>query len=772
MTQPATSQGPEQQGQEPSGDRKESSEKRSRGSRRAVALAIVAGFLLVVVTWLVDLAAFEGVPWQVYARSPAHWVLILTPVLAWFFVWRLSKLEPPPRKRSKRKEGERRSIQPLVRSARRSERSARAVMENVLDGIVVLTGEGVVQDVNPALERIFGYSKYELIGKDMKLLVPKHGEPDSAISTFRRTVTNEIMGVEWQMEGRHKDGTAIPLELSFNAVDVDDQKLFIYVMRDISARKEEEEKRKRIHEELAAARDHALAASRSKSVFLASVSHELRTPLNAILGYSEMLHEDIDEKKHPELSSDLTKIHNAGKHLLQVINTILDLSKIEAGRMETFLETFDVRKLVGNVVTTIRPMARQNGNELEVWFDPEVSHLTADATKVRQTLFNLLSNANKFTGDGTIRIEVERVRQDDEPWIAFRVIDTGIGMTQEQMDRLFQEFTQAHASTYKQYGGTGLGLAISRRFANMLQGDITVDSELGEGSVFTLLLPERSVTPGEEEPAEVPEPERTEDFVIERPPGIGTILVVDDDRTVRELLNRHLTKDGFAVATAATGQEAMRLARELRPTAITLDVMMPEMDGWSVLSQLKADDELAEIPVIMLTMVSDRSMGYALGATDYLSKPIDRAKLSAVLRRYRCAKPPCPVLVVEDEDDIRELMVRMLTKEGWAVSEASNGVEALERVSENLPELILLDLIMPEMDGFEFLAELRKRPVWRRIPVVVVTAMDLADEDNERLRGSVSRILRKGVHSHEQLLEEVHTAVYAAVQRQIDRGES
>ncbi|MBW2254947.1 MAG: response regulator [Deltaproteobacteria bacterium] len=770
MSQPAQSPGPDQHGKEPAKSRKDSSKVRPQGNRRAVALSIVAGFLLVVGTWLVDMAAFEGVPWQVYARSPAHWVLILTPVLAWFFVWRLSKLEPAVRTKRKRREGERSAIQPLVRSARRSERSAQAVMENVLDGIVVLTGEGVVQDVNPALERMFGYSKYELIGKDMKLLVPKHGEPDSAISTFRRTVTNEIMGVEWQMEGRHKDGTAIPLELSFNAVDVDEQKLFIYVMRDISARKEEEEKRKRIHEELAAARDHALAASRSKSVFLASVSHELRTPLNAILGYSEMLHEDIDEEKHAELSADLSKIHNAGKHLLQVINTILDLSKIEAGRMETFLETFDVRKLVSNVIATIRPMALQNGNDLEVWIAPEVSHLTSDATKVRQTLFNLLSNANKFTQEGTIRVEVDHVQGEDGPWIAFRIIDTGIGMTQEQMERLFQEFTQAHARTYRQYGGTGLGLAISRRFANMLQGDITVESELGEGSVFTLLLPERTISPTEEEPTEVPEPERTDDFIAGRPPGIGTILVVDDDRTVRELLHRHLTKDGFAVATAASGQEALRLARELRPTAITLDVMMPEMDGWSVLSQLKADDELADIPVIMLTMVSDRSMGYALGATDYLSKPIDRTKLSAVLRRYRCANPPCPVLVVEDEGDIRELMVRMLTKEGWAVSEAANGREALERVEENLPELILLDLLMPDMDGFEFLAELRMRPVWRRIPVVVVTAMDLTEEDNERLRGSVSRILRKGVHSHDQLLQEVHSAVHEAVQRQVDQG--
>src|SRR5690606_16170787 len=231
-------------------------------------------------------------------------------------------------------------------------------------------------------------------------------------------------------------------------------------------------------------------------------------------------------------------------------------------------------------------------------------------------------------------------------------------------------------------------------------------------------------------------------------------------------------RDGFRVVTAASGQEGLRLARELKPTAITLDVMMPEMDGWSVLSQLKADDEIAGIPVIMLTMVADRSMGYALGATDYLSKPVDRNKLAAVLRRYRCARPPCPVLVVEDDGAIRELMVRMLGKEGWSVSEASNGLEALERVKENLPELILLDLMMPDMDGFEFLAELRKRPIWRRIPVIVVTAMDLSEEDQKRLDGSVARVLRKGAHLQEELLAEVQGAVSEAMLRQREESPS
>ena len=411
-------------------------------------------------------------------------------------------------------------------------------------------------------------------------------------------------------------------------------------------------------------------------------------------------------------------------------------------------------------------MAVQNGNTLEVDVDRSVERMTSDQTKVRQALFNLLSNANKFTQDGTVRLEVERVGGDGPAAVHFRVIDTGIGMTDEQMERLFQEFTQAHADTYKQYGGTGLGLAISRRFANMLQGDITVESEAGEGSVFTLILPERVLPPREEgQPAELPDDDDLDVEETDPVPGLGTILVIDDDETVRELIRRFLTRDGFHVVTAPSGQEGLRLAQELHPTAITLDVMMPEMDGWTVLSQLKADESTAEIPVILLTMVSDRSMGYALGATDYLSKPVNRTRLAGVLRRYRCATPPCPVLVVEDDDATRELMVRMLQKEGWTVAEATNGRQALERVSENLPELILLDLTMPEMDGFDFVAELRKRPAWRRIPVVVVTAMELSEEDLRRLHGSVQSILHKGGSSQENLLVEVQEAVSSAVRR-------
>jgi CheY-like chemotaxis protein len=343
--------------------------------------------------------------------------------------------------------------------------------------------------------------------------------------------------------------------------------------------------------------------------------------------------------------------------------------------------------------------------------------------------------------------------------MTFRVSDTGIGMTPEQMGKLFQAFSQAEASTTRQYGGTGLGLAITRHFCHMMGGDTTVESAVGQGSTFTLRLP-----------AEVADPKaipalRMEAFPASAlPEGAPTVLVIDDDPTVHDLMQRFLSKEGVRVATAAGGEEGLRLAKTLRPAAITLDMLMPGMDGWAVLTALKADPDLVDIPVIMLTIVDDKTMGYTLGASDYLTKPIDWDRLTAVLRKYRCAHPPCPVLIVEDEVAMREMLRRMLAREGWAVTEAVNGREALERVTENRPELILLDLMMPEMDGFAFLEALRRQEAWREIRVVVITAKDLTPDDRQRLNGYVERILQKGTYSQEELLHEVRDLVAVRIQ--------
>jgi signal transduction histidine kinase/CheY-like chemotaxis protein len=500
-------------------------------------------------------------------------------------------------------------------------------------------------------------------------------------------------------------------------------------------------------------------ADRHKSEFLANMSHELRTPLNAIIGYSEMLQEDAADLGAEQFTDDLQKINAAGKHLLELINAVLDLSKIEAGKMELYLEGFEVPALVRDIAAVIQPLAAKNGNRLETRCPDEIGTMRADLTKVRQALFNLLSNACKFTEQGTVTLAASRETGEGGDWIVFTVSDTGIGMTAEQLARLFEAFSQADAATNRKYGGTGLGLALSRRLCRMMGGDVTVESEAGVGSTFTVRLP-AEVADAPKEPLAAAEPRESE-------PGIGAVLVIDDESAVRELMHRFLTKEGFQIVTASSGEEGLRYARELRPDAITLDVMMPGMDGWTVLAALKADPDLADIPVIMLTIVDDRNLGYALGASDYLTKPIDRERLVAVLKQHRRDRP---VLVVDDDVEVRTLFRRMLEPEGYTVVEAHNGRVAIDRLREVSPSVILLDLMMPEMDGFEFVTEFRRHEAWRAIPIVVVTAKDLSPDDRQRLNGHVERILQKGAYGRERLLTEVRELVAASVARRKARS--
>ncbi len=501
-------------------------------------------------------------------------------------------------------------------------------------------------------------------------------------------------------------------------------------------------------------------ADRHKSEFLANMSHELRTPLNAIIGYSEMLQEDAEDLGAEQFTDDLKKINAAGKHLLELINDVLDLSKIEAGKMELYLESFEVAGLVRDIAAVIQPLAGKNANRLDVRCPEQIGTMHADLTKVRQALFNLLSNACKFTERGTVVLAVTREAVDGQDWMSFSVSDTGIGMTPEQLGKLFEAFTQADAATTRRFGGTGLGLAISRRFCRMMGGDVTVESESGLGSTFTIRLPARVAEAVVEPAVSVPPAEPAL-------AGIGTVLVIDDEAAVRDLMQRFLTKEGFRVVTAQGGEEGLQRARELRPDAITLDVMMPGMDGWAVLSALKADPDLADIPVVMLTIVDDRNLGYALGASDYLTKPIDRERLTAVLKQHRRDRP---VLVVDDDVSVRQLLRRMLEPEGYVVVEADNGRAALERLRDVSPSVVLLDLMMPEMDGFEFVTEFRRHEAWRAIPIVVITAKDLSGADRERLNGYVQKILQKGAHSREQLLAEVRELVVNSVARRRPSG--
>ncbi|HVN80198.1 MAG TPA: response regulator [Terriglobia bacterium] len=523
------------------------------------------------------------------------------------------------------------------------------------------------------------------------------------------------------------------------------------------------------NEQLIAAKEKAEEASRAKSEFLANMSHELRTPLNAIIGYSEMLQEIATDETQEEFTPDLKKIQSAGKHLLGLINDILDLSKIEAGKMQLYVERFKVRPVIDEVTNTLQPLIEKNNNRLELDCDKDLGEIAADQTKTRQILFNLLSNACKFTKEGKIRLEARRRKGEDGEWMQFQVQDTGIGMSLEEIAKLFKPFTQADPSTTRKYGGTGLGLAISRRFCQMMGGDLRVESQPGRGSTFTLELPTQATTGIDGRPAKAKpgvglwmtssdKPEQDNE-PREMSLGAPQVLVIDDDPSVQELVRRLLAKEGIKALEALDGEEGLRLAREKHPMAIILDVIMPAMDGWTVLAALKEDKELAEIPVVVQTIVDDRNKGFSLGASDYLVKPIKPEQLTTVLHRWRGECRHGDVLLVEDDPMTREMMRRILERTGWFVREAENGRVALEQVAQQTPELILLDLVMPEMDGLEFLRHLRSQEVGRTIPVVVVTGRELSDEERQQLNGSVEKILGKGDQDGEQLLGEVCSLV-------------
>ena len=479
-------------------------------------------------------------------------------------------------------------------------------------------------------------------------------------------------------------------------------------------------------------------ASQHKSQFLANMSHELRTPLNAVIGVTEMLLEDARDLKREDEIEPLDRVLRAARHLLALINDILDLSKIEAGKMELHLESFSLAPLIEDVVKTIEPLAAKNGNRLIVDCLPELGTIHADQTRCRQALLNLASNANKFTEKGTVTMAARHEPIDGREWITVAVTDTGIGMNTEQMGRLFQEFSQADSSTTRKYGGTGLGLAISRHFCRMMGGDITVDSKPGEGSTFTIRLP-RIV---ETEQAKVAEPEFGRAHSGAAATEAPRILVVDDDPTVRELVARHLERAGFAVTTAKGGQDGLRLARELRPAAVTLDIMMPDIDGWTVLAAMKGDPALSHIPVVLMTIVEEKNRGYALGAADYLVKPVDRGKLVTALQHI-CGSSAGRVLLIDDDDVVRRGVRLALEPIGWHVTEAEDGRIALDSLSTSRPDVIILDLMMPRMNGFEFLDEMRARAEWRDIPVVIITAKDLTEADRNRLNGGVEHIIQK-----------------------------
>ena len=643
----------------------------------------------------------------------------------------------------------------------------RRLLESTGEGIYGIDANGRCTFMNRAGALILGGKPEEFLGKDIHQLIHHTKSDGTDFPLHECPIYNcSQMGDGCRVDSEvfwRRDRKAVPVEYSsFPMKNGEIIEGVVVTFSDITARL-------RDRQDLKNAKDQAETANESKSQFLANMSHELRTPLNAVIMYSELLAEEAEEQNVASFVPDLHKIRTAGKHLLELVNGVLDLSKIEAGKMELFPEEIDVTKLVEEVTAMLEPLLAKNKNSLNTHIADDAREMVGDSTKIRQVLFNLLSNANKFTEAGKIDVCVSL--DPDRQTIAFSVIDSGIGISTEQLSRLFQPFMQADASTNRKYGGTGLGLAIIKRFTELMGGKVEVQSVLNEGSTFCVTLPARIVGLSTDNP----EPDSTSTDVILSPlqsqtiikNGSALVLVIDDDPAVRDIFSRVLVSEGLRCITAADGHDGLSKAFAHHPDLIILDVLMPKVDGWSVLSSLKGNPRLASIPVIMQSVKDDRDLGFMLGASEYLVKPVDRKTLLNLLDKYTKSEE-ATILIIDDDEVTRRMVSRTLKKEGWNLVEAGSGEQGLMEIERKKPTAILLDLMMPGMDGFEFLETLHATPEGRQIPVVVLTSKDLTADDRLRLNGGVERILEKGALNRDRFLDEVRRVVQTLIVQTVE----
>jgi PAS domain S-box-containing protein len=603
--------------------------------------------------------------------------------------------------------------------------------------------------VNPAYERALGFSPAEVVGKTPAQLVRSDAHPVEFWKKLDQTLSS---GTTWRgtLISRGRDGRYVHFDTVL--VPVPDAKGRIThhlgVKRDVTEELARQEALLEANRALEQARDVAVSASRAKSEFLANMSHELRTPLNAIIGYSEMLMEDVAETD--QVHQDLNRIRNAGAHLLALINDVLDISKIEADKVELVPERFPLADLVSEVSATVEPLARANDNRFTVQAE-NLGIINIDRTRLRQILLNLLGNAFKFTKRGSVLLTVERLTRVERPRIEVRIQDTGIGITEAQKKKLFHPFTQADSSTTREFGGTGLGLAICKRLTELMGGEIGLESEHGLGSTFIVRLPADEDDPSGE-------------LRAARRAGTPIVLLIDDELEARELARRTLARRGFTVISAETGARGLELAGSIAPDVIVLDVKMPGMSGWEVLSTLKLNESTAAIPVIMTTVLHQKEVGQTLGAADFLIKPIDPDRLVETLTRHTKAAH-ARVLVIEDDEPTRELIRRTLEHRGNFVAQAENGRAGLDCLADARPDIVVLDLMMPVLDGFGFLHALRADPRYAELPVIVTTARNLDAAERRDLAANAQRVIEKSSHTRAELLGVIGDQITAMIGR-------
>jgi PAS domain S-box-containing protein len=670
------------------------------------------------------------------------------------------------------------------------EQHYRALIENATDLITIVGQDGVIQYKSPSVQRILGYTTEELLGRSGYEFI----HPDDRVTVrecARRLVDHPGSHIQIEYRFRHKDGSWRILEsqcsvligdpavngVIVNSRDITERKRDETEILQLNARLEERVRRRTAeleqkNEELQGAKEATEQAMKQQEIFLSNVAHDLRTPLTIVIGYSEDLLRRAKKKGNEAFIPDLRLIANRGKELLELINDLLNLSKAMNDKgIELDLEEFDVAEMVRGHMEGIGTIAQKYGNTIEFHPEPGLGTMVADKVKVWRLLMNLLSNACKFTKDGTITTTASRVHDDQGEWIRFRVADTGIGMSPEMQTHLFHRFSQVHASSGKLQAGVGLGLSICMVYCKAMGGRIVVESQEGRGSTFTVTLPVEvrptlpaSLATGP--PASLPArasaqsvPAAANAFSTSPGDDANLILIIDDDASVCRLMERNLDEEGLRSRIAHDGAEGLQMARQLHPSAIILDVVMSGLDGWNVLAALKSDAATAQIPVIMVSMLDERERGLRMGADEYIMKPFGRDRLTDLLHKHLGDRPGARLLVVEDDVETREQVCRSLRQQDWEVYPAGDGFEALRLLREHRPDLILLDLMLPVMHGFELIEEVRKDPESQSIPIVVMTAADLSAEDRQHLEGQVKQILHKGLYGRDELLREIRTLV-------------
>lgn len=656
----------------------------------------------------------------------------------------------------------------LYQRLKRSERKVRTIIEEATDAFVSIDAKGHITEWNPRAEIMFGWKREEALWHDAEeaIIAPNdlgvRAHTSRLLVSLFRLATSQPVNKLIELIGIRRDGNRFPLELSVSVVHNRVHPTLNIFIRDITDRKKAEkavsELNARLQETnatLEVRNREAERATQLKSQFLASMSHELRTPLNAIVGFSDLLSEQLAGPLNEKQVRYVGHIRAGSRHLLQLINDILDLSKIEAGHLHLELEDVAVAELTPEVLSTIRPLAMQKKIRVVEDLEPQLA-VHVDRVRFKQIIYNLLSNAIKFTPErGELFITARR--QGDDAQVSVR--DTGIGIRREDLSVVFEEFRQVGESTKGIREGTGLGLAITKKIVEQHRGRIWVESEIGKGSQFTFTVPLGRKPSTIVTPIGIPTPESGHP---------SRVLVVDDEIAAQELLASHLLTAGYEVITASSAGEALEKAKDLRPDAITLDILMPDGHGFGTLYELRRAPETANIPVVIVSIVDQKNIGLTLGAADYLLKPVDKSQLLRTIERHinQSKEAVTSILIIDDDEQVRELLHQALSTVGYTACVAANGLEALRALQTTHIDAVVLDLVMPEMDGFDVLQHIKTDDSLRDIPVFIMTAKDLTHSEISALKREASALVHKNGDWKENLLKQLSRAVSPRVSTQ------